>query len=154
MIASYNYTRKTIDLTAVVELSFRITDPAGNLIESGTPVKQDNHKTFVILENVKPEDTEGIKAQNAAPDELQFLADLEILARDALVKSVREKMAHFPEKILADARTRAQQNDAEGAASQYIVYWNATPDAQSAERDEANKFLREHFNLTLARTSK
>ena len=154
VIASYNYTRKTIDLNAVVELAFRITDPAGKLIESAAPVKQDSHKTFVILENVKPEDTEGVKAHNAAPDELQFLADLEILARDALVKAVKERLVYFPGKVLADARTRAQQNDAEGAASQYIVYLNATPDAPSAERDEAVRFLREHFSLTLTRDSK
>ena len=47
----------------------------------------------VVLENVKPEDTEGVTKQDTDPDEVQFLADLEIAARDELVKSVREKAA-------------------------------------------------------------
>jgi len=31
IIEPYNYTKKTLDLTAVTELDFRITDPAGAL---------------------------------------------------------------------------------------------------------------------------
>jgi hypothetical protein len=102
------------------------------------------------VENVKPEDTEGVKQQGAAPDENQFVTDLEIKARDVLIKSVREKVAHLPEKILAEARKRAQQNDAEGAAEEYILYLNAAPDSPAAERKEAIGFLRDHFNVAPA----
>ncbi|HWX54808.1 MAG TPA: hypothetical protein VN176_09485 [Verrucomicrobiae bacterium] len=153
VIESYNYTRKTLDLTAIVELAFRLADPAGNIVEAATPVKQENHKTFILLENVKPEDTEGVKAQNAPPDEQQFLVDQEVQARDALIKAVREKVSHLPAKILQDARARAQ-SDPEAAAAQYILYLNATPDTPSPERDEAARFLHDHFNLTLTRASK
>jgi hypothetical protein len=148
VVAPYNYTRKTFDLTAVVELAFRMTDPAGNVIEAPVPVRRDNHKTFVVLENVKPEDTEGVKEQGAEPDETQFLTDLEIQARDALVQSVREKAKLLPARILQAAQSRVQQNDLDGAAEQYVVYLNATPDAATPERDEAAKFLRERFNVT------
>jgi len=150
VIETYNYTRKTIDLSATVELAFRINDQAGNAVEAASPIKQENHKAFTVLEGVKAEDTEGVKAQSAPPNEVQFLADLEIQARDSLVKMVREQVSHFPEKILQDARTRAQQNDLEAAAAQYILYLNATPDASTPERDEANKFLHDRFNVILA----
>jgi len=40
--------------------------------------KKKNHNTVVILENVKPEDTEGIKAQGSPPDEIQYLNDVEL----------------------------------------------------------------------------
>lgn len=149
VVEPYNYTRKTFDLTAVVELAFRMTDPAGNVIEASVPVRKENHKTFAVLENVKPEDTEGVKEQGAEPDETQFLTDLEIQARDALVQSVREKAKLLPARILQAARNRVQQNDLEGAAEQYIVYLNATPDASTPERDEAARFLRERFNVAM-----
>src|SRR5262249_25641069 len=127
VVAPYNYNKKKIDLTAAVELAFRITDSAGNVVAPSITVPQSNHKTVVVVENVKPEDTEGIKNQGSDPDENQFLTDLEIQARDALVKSVREKVLALPGMILREARTRATRNDADGAAEEYILYLNATP---------------------------
>ena len=81
-----------------------------------------------VLENVKPEDTEGVKAMNTPPDEVQFMTDLELQARDALVKAIGEKAAHLPEKVLQQARQRSQQQDVDGAAAEYIVFLNSTPD--------------------------
>ena len=143
----YNYTRRTIDLTASVELSYRITDSAGNLVEPGINVPKKDHKSFVVVENVKPEDTEGVKNKGTEPDEVQFLADQEIQARDALVKSVREKVLTLPAKILKEARSRATQGDVDGAAEEYVVYLNATQDGASQERQEASKFLHDHYNV-------
>ncbi len=150
VVEAYNYTKKTIDLSAVIELAFRVNDQAGTLLEPAPPIQVDNHKSYVLIENVKPEDTEGVKQQGAAPDENQFVTDLEIKARDVLIKSVREKVLHLPEKILAEARKRAQQNDAEGAAEQYILYLNAAPASPIADRTEAIGFLHDHFNVAPA----
>lgn len=150
VLEPYNYTKKTIDVTAVVELAFRLTDPAGNLLDSTPSIQREDHKTYVVLENVKPEDTEGVKAMNTPPDEVQFVTDLELQARDALVKAVSEKAAHLPEKILQQARLRSQQQDIDGAAAEYIVFLNSTPDHGSSERSEAAAFLRDHFNLAVA----
>src|SRR5262249_10235851 len=91
VIEPYNYTKKTIDVTAVVELAFRLTDPAGNMADSTPSIRREDHKNFVVLENVKPEDTEGIKAMNTPPDEVQIVTDLELQARDALIKALSEK---------------------------------------------------------------
>lgn len=147
IIEPYNYTKKTLDLTAVTELDFRITDPSGALVAPAVPIKKENHKVFVVLENVKPEDTEGIKPQSAAPDEAQFLTDVEIQARDSVIKTLQERVSHLPEKILQEARKRAAANDLDGAAEQYILYLNATPKGETAERAEAGGWLRERFNL-------
>jgi hypothetical protein len=67
-----------------------------------------------------------------------------------MVKDIGEKAAHLPEKILQQARQRSQQQDIDGAAAEYIVFLNSTPDNASPERTEANNFLREHFNLAVA----
>jgi hypothetical protein len=152
VIEPYNYTKKTVDLTAVVDMDFRITDQSGNLVEAAVPIRKDDHKTVVVLDNVKPEDTEGIKKQSTDPDEAQFLTDLEIQERDALVKSVRERVLLLPGKILAEARNRAQHGDLDGAAEEYILYLNAVTDP-SQPREEATTFLRDHFNVNVAASS-
>src|SRR5882724_1806577 len=150
VLEPYNYTRTTIDLTAVVELAFRLTDTSGSLIDSTPSIQREDHKTYVVLENVKPEDTEGVKAMNTPPDEVQFVTDLELQARDALVKAIGEKAAHLPERLLQQARQRSQQQDIDGAAAEYIVFLNSTPDNGSPERAEAASFLRDHYNLAVA----
>jgi hypothetical protein len=147
IIKPYTYTRRTIDLAAVVEVSFRILDMSGDSIEPATPINQTSHKTFVVLENVKPEDTEGVKAQGSPPDEIQFLTDVEIDARDALIKAVVDKVRGLPQKILALARKHVQEGDLDGASEKYILYLNSTPDGHTPERVEAQKFLQEQFHI-------
>jgi hypothetical protein len=152
VVAPYNYNKKNFDLTAAIQLAFRINDSAGNPVEPVVTIPKNNHKAVVVLENVKPEDTEGIKNQGTEPDEMQFLADLEIQARDALVRAVSDKAVVLPGRILQEARKRAAAGDADGAAEEYILYLNATPDSGSLERQEAAQFLREHFNVAVAGT--
>ncbi len=147
VVEPYNYTKKTVDLFAVVDMDFRISDQAGNPVETSTPIRKEDHKAVIILDNVKPEDVQGVKKQGTEPDETQFLTDLEIQTRDALVKAVRDKAEGLPSRILAEARRRAQAGDFEGAAEEYILYSNAVTDS-SPERQEAMKFLQDHFNVT------
>jgi hypothetical protein len=143
----YKYVKRTIDLSAVVEFGFRLNDANGEVIAANPSIKSTKEKQFEVLENVKPEDTKGIKPTGAPPDENQFLGDVEIGARTALIKEVKDKVEALPGKILADARKRLQEGDADGAAESYILYLNSTPAAQTPERDEAVKFLHDHFNM-------
>ncbi len=154
VVEPYQYTKKTVDLAASIDLAFRLNDRSGNVIEPTVSVHKDNHKSAVVLENVKPEDTEGITNKSVEPDEVQFLTDLEIEARDALVKAVREKASGLPAKILEAARSRAQRGDVDGAAEAYVLYLNATPETRSPERDEAAKFLHDQFNLSSPTSAK
>jgi len=147
VIEEYTYTKKTIDLSAIVELAFRLVDANGNVLDSAPPIQRTTHKVFTVLENVKPEDTEGIRPQGTPPNELQFLTDIEIEGRDTLIKAVREKVEDLPKKILEQARKKAADGDLDGAAESYILFLNASPDAMKAEREEARRFLQEQFNV-------
>ena len=153
VVKPYSYTRRTIDLTAVVELGFRINDSNGNTIASNPSVKRSNQKQFVILENVNPTDTKGVKQSGSAPDEAQFLGDVEIAARIALIDDVKEKVKSLPGKILAQARKRVMDGDTNGTAEAYILYLNSTPDTPTPEREEAKKFLRDNFNMVWSGSS-
>jgi len=147
VVKPYSYTRKTIDLSAVVELGFRIIDSNGNTIASNPSVKNTAQKQYVLLENVKPEDTKNVKQTGAPPDETQFLNDVEIADRIALIKEVKDKVESLPAKILAQARKRLMDGDTDGTAESYVLYLNSTPAAPTPERDEAKKFLRDQFNI-------
>jgi len=147
IVKPYSYTKRTIDLSAVVELGFRITDSSGSVIASNPSIKKQSEKQFTVLENVKPEDTKGVKSTGTLPDENQFLGDVEIEARTDLIQEVKEKVQTLPSKILAQARKRFVDGDTDGSAEQYILYLNSTPDKQTPERDEAKKFLHDQFNM-------
>jgi hypothetical protein len=154
VVESYHYTKKTIDLTASAEIEFQFHDRAGNAVGQPADVRKDKHATTVVLQDVKADDTEGITNQGVEPDGAQFLTDLEIDSRNALVKAVREKLAELPAAVLEAARTLAQQGDADGAAELYVLYLNATPQGASPGRDEAVKFLRDQFNLAASADTK
>ena len=147
VVKPYSYTRRTIDLSAVVELGFRVVDSNGNTIASNPSVKRSNQKQFVMMENVNPTDTKGVKQGGSPPDEAQFLGDVEIAARIALIDEVKEKVKSLPGKILAQARKHVMDNDTDGTAEAYILYLNSTPDTPTPEREEAKKYLRDNFNM-------
>ena len=117
-------------------------------------IHRKNHTSSVVLQDVKPEDTEGITNQGVEPDETQFLTDLEIDARNAMVKAVQEKAAEVLAGVLQEARALAQRGDVDGAAEQYVLYLNSTPETVSAERDEAARFLHDRFNLAVPADTK
>lgn len=147
VIKPYTYTEKMIDLSAGVQLQYRINDSLGNAVEPSHPVSKDNGQKFTILENVKPEDTSGVKASGTIPDDLQFLTDVENSVRDQLIKAVRDSVAGLPAKVYAQGQKQAQEGDNDGAAESYILYLNSTPDADTPERQTAQKFLVDQFNI-------
>ncbi len=147
IVKPYTYTEKTIDMGAVVQLQFRVNDFSGSQVEGPVPIGKEEKRNFLVLENVKPEDTEGVKVEGSIPDEIQFLTDVENSARDTLLKAVRESVAKFPDKIFEQARKRAETGDLEGAAESYILYLNSTPAETNPKRERAEAFLREQFNV-------
>jgi hypothetical protein len=154
VVESYHYTKKTIDLKASTEVEFQFRDRAGNSVGQPDDVLKDKHTTTIVLQDVKAEDTEGITNQGVEPDGAQFLTDLEIESRNALVKAVREKAAELPAAVLQAAKTLAQQGNTDGAAELYVLYLNATPQGASPGRDEAVKFLRDQFNVAVSADTK
>jgi hypothetical protein len=147
IIKPYTYTEKTIDLGAVVQLQYRINDSSGSQVEGSHPVSRQVNQKFVILENVKPEDTEGVKGQGTIPDDIQFLTDVENSARDELIKAVKDSVAELPQKILERAQKQVQDGDLDGAAESYILYLNSTPATDTPQRQAAERFLQEQYDI-------
>lgn len=150
VIQPYHYTKKTIDLTATAEIQFQFRDRAGNFLGHPGDVRKGRSTTAVVVQNVKPEDSEGITNQGVEPDGAQFLTDLEIDSRNALVAAVREKAAELPVVVLESARALAQKGDIDGAGELYVLYLNSTPPGTSPERGEAVRFLHDQFNLAVS----
>lgn len=147
IIKPYTYTEKTVDLSAGVQLQYRINDSLGNPVEASHPVSKENSQKFTILENVKPDDTSGVKESGTVPDDLQFLTDVENGVRDDLIKAVRESVAELPAKVYAQAQKQVQDGDNDGAAESYILFLNSTPVADTPERQTAQKFLVDQYNI-------
>jgi len=154
VVEPYHYTKKTVNISASVDLVFRLTDRAGTLVGQSFEVTKSNHPSAILIQDVKPEDAQGVTNQGVDPDENQFLTQLEIDARNAVVSAIREKASQLPAKILQDARAQAQAGDSDGAAELYILFLNSTGHMSTPERDEALKFLHERFNLTPPVSSK
>ena len=154
VVESYHYTKKTVDTTASAEIEFQFRDRTGNLVGQPADVHKEKHSKTIVLQDVKAEDIQGITNQGLEPDEAQFLTDLEIESRNALVKAVRESVAELPAAVLQAARGLAQQGDTDGAAELYVLYLKATPQGESPGRDEAVKFLHDQFNLAVSADSK
>lgn len=147
LIKPYTYTEKTYDMQAAVQLQFRINDSTGTVVEPGTLISRKGAKQYVVLEDVKPEDTQGVKKEGTIPDEIQFLTDVENIARDELLKKVRESVAKFPDKIFEKAQRLAASGDNDGAGESYILYLNSTAADGNPKREQAEKFLRDQFNI-------
>lgn len=148
IIKPYTYTEKTVDVSAIVQLQFRISDFSGNQILDTVPVKKEKNRKFQVLENVKPEDTDGIKAQGTEPDETQFLTDVENDARDELIKAVLRSVTGLPEIVFKKGRKQEGEADMDGAAQSYILYLNSAPASENPEQHrQAEKFLLTNYNI-------
>jgi hypothetical protein len=148
VISPYNYTRTTLELANVVELSFRTIDSSGATIGEATHVtKGEKPMKFVILDNIKPDDTKGLKEIDTQPDENQLMTDVEIEARDEIVKAASERVQELPSRILTQARAKAAANDLDGAGEAYVLYLNCTNAKVTPERTEALFFLNRNFNI-------
>ena len=147
IIKPYSYTEKTIQLSALVELRFRIVDAYGQPVETSEQIKRTNSQNLTSLENVKPEDTNNVKMEGSVPDENEFLIDVENSARDALIKEARESVQRLPQKIFERAQQKEREGDLDGAGENYILYLNSVPPNSMPERTQAEVFLLDQFNI-------
>lgn len=148
IIQPYNYLKKTVQLNAVVDVAFRLTDPGAGTPAASDSVHVEVPKTAVMLENVKAEDVDGIVEEGTPPDELQLLSEAEEQAKSALVKKLVQQLSEVPAKVLEQARALAAKDDSEGAAEKYVLYLNSTLAKETPERSEAQEFLRKEFNIS------
>jgi hypothetical protein len=147
IIRPYTYIKKTIDISGVVQLQFRIGESLTGQMTDVVPVTKEAHQQYVVLENVKAEDSKGIKPTGTAPDSMEVLTSLESSALDALVAAVRKRVEELPRKIYGEASTRETEGDLDGAGEFFMRFLNLTHPDDSTERKHAERFLAEQFNM-------
>ena len=147
VIRPYQYTQKTLDIKNTIRLQFRIGETLSGVMGDAVVVEKEDHKQFVLVEDVKPDDTEGVKLSGTDPNTRELQTTLESAARDDLIVAVRLKVKELPRKIYDSARSREQEENTDGAAEYYLRYLNCAPADQSAERRHAKEFLAEKFNM-------
>jgi hypothetical protein len=143
----YTYSQIDYKLKIVVALQFRILDSAGEEVVQTLPIRSDAPKEYSVLQNVKPEDTQGVRIEGVIPNDNDFLEEDEYKARDELIAKARDQVAALPAIVLARADRKAADGDNDGAAELYILYLDSTPVADTAERLRARKFLADQFNF-------
>ena len=143
----YTYTEQINHLKATVELQFRILDTASSPIVPMVPIPETQEKSFTTLENVKADDTTGVRAEGEVPSETKFLEGVEYDARDRLLKQAKEKVASLPGLVLQSADRKASEGDNDGAAELYMLYLDSTESQPTPERRKAQKFLLDNYNF-------
>jgi hypothetical protein len=143
----YTYTEQINHLKATVELGFVIQDTTENVIIPNLQIDETQEKAFTVLENVKADDTMGVRSEGEVPSETQFLERVEYSARDRLLTQAKEKIIGLPPLILQTADRKASEADNDGAAELYMLYLNSTASQATPERKRAQKFLLDNYNF-------
>jgi hypothetical protein len=143
----YTYSQINYRLKIVVALQFRILDSAGEEVVQTIPIRSDAPKEYSVLQNVKPEDTQGVRIEGVIPNDNDFLEEDEYKARDVLIEKAKAQVASLPAVVLARADRKVADGDNDGAAELYILYLDSTAVTDTPERRRARKFLAEQFNF-------
>ena len=147
IIRPYTYHKKVINITGVIQLQFRIGDSLSEQRTNLVPITREEHKKDILLEDVKSEDTKGIKSTGTLTDPAEFMTALENSARDELITAVRKRVEDLPAKIYQSASTREKEDDLDGAGEEYLRFLNLGKENNSVERIHAKQFLIESFNM-------
>ena len=147
IIRPYTYHKRIINITGVIQLQFRIGDSLSEQRTNLVPITREEHKKDILLEDVKSEDTQGIKTTGTLTDPAGFMTALENSARDELITAVRKRVEELPAKIYQGASTREKEDDLDGAGESYLRFLNLTKEDNSVERIHAKQFLIESFNM-------
>ena len=143
----YTYTEQVNHLKGTVELGFMIQDNSEAVLIPTVPILETQEKPFTVLENVKSDDTMGVRALGEVPSETKFMETVENAARDRLLREAEEKVASLPPLILQTADRKASEADNDGAAELYMLYLNSTAGQATPERKRAQKFLLDNYNF-------
>lgn len=148
VVRPYSYTKKTVTLTASIQMQFRINDSFSSDRGEMVPINKQDQKQYVELENVKPEDTEGVKAVGTIVDPVEFVTGVDAVALNALLAEVRKRVEALPHEMYKQARQHEDGSDNDGAGELYLRYLEIVPaDEHSTEQQHAREFLAEQFNM-------
>jgi hypothetical protein len=147
-IRTYQYTLKTIDIKNKIKLQFRISRTQSGQLGDAVVVEKEDPKQYELVEDVKADDTEGVKLKETTPNIREMQTALENSARDALIEVVQAKVRELPGKIYEEAKAREQEEDLDDAGEAYLRYLSVTSNDKTPERLHAEQFLREQFNFS------
>ena len=153
VIRPYHYTQKTLDIKNTIKLQFRIGETLSSQMDDAVIVAKEAPKQFVLIEDVKPDDTEGVKPTGTTPNDRELQTALENSVRDELIEAVRSKVKDLPQRIYVEAKSKEQNDNFDGAAEAYLRFLNCTKEDGSKERKHADSFLTEQFNIRPAETA-
>jgi hypothetical protein len=146
-IRTYQYTERTIDLKNNIKLQFSIGRAQGGAVGAPDIVGMEEPQKIVLVEAVKPDDTDGVKLNEAPPNTQELQTALGIKVRDQLIAAVGKRVRDLPKAIIDEARLRVQEQNLEDAGEAYMRYLCVVPAEKTPERIEAEKFLRDQFNF-------
>jgi hypothetical protein len=147
VLRPYQYTRRTIDIKNSIKLQFRIGDTLSGQMGDAIVVERVDARQVVLLEDVKAEDTEGVKMGGTMPNTAEMQTALDNAARDELNEKVLLKVQELPQSIYDSARSKEQEENVDGAGEYYLRYLSCTAENGSAEREHAKEFLKAKFNI-------
>ena len=147
VIRPYQYSRKTLDISNTIKLQFRIGETLSSRMGDPVIVAKEDPRQYVLIEDVKAEDTQGVKPTGTTPDTKELQTSLENSVRDELIDAVRSKVKDLPDRIYAEAKSKEQDDNLDGAAEAYLRFLSCANPDESTERQHASSFLAEHFNF-------
>ncbi len=143
----YNYHERTIDIKNIIKLQFRIGQTLGGQMGNAEVVEKSETKQFVTIEDVKPEDTKGVKLTETALNKTELQTQLENAVRVELIDKVKDRVSKLPQEIYAEGQAKEQEENIDGAGEAYMRFLRCTLDDGSAERKHAKDFLAKNFNM-------
>ena len=147
VIRPYQYIRKITDVKNTIKLQFRIGETLSGVMGDPVAVEKEDAKQYVMVDDVKADDTEGVKLGGTTPDTRELQTSLENGARDELIQKVQLKVQELPRVVYDAGKSREQEENLDGAGEYYLRYLSCTPETGSAERRHAKEFLAEKFNM-------
>jgi len=147
VIRPYNYTQRTIDIKNAIRLQFRIGETLSGQMGEPVLVEKEDPRQYVLVEDVKADDTAGVKPSGTTPDTKELQTMLENSTRDLLIESAKKKVKELPHEIYSQAESKEKEENADGAAEAYLRFLSCTTEDGSAERKHAKEFLLKNFNM-------
>jgi hypothetical protein len=153
VIRPYNYTKITVQLTSTIQVQFRVSDSLSGQRAELVPINEEKHKEYTVLENVKGEDTEGVRESGTVIDPEEFMTSVENAGLQELIEEVRKHVDVLPHKIYEEAKSREDSGDLDGAGEGYLRFLEMMPKADSPECAHAQRFLADQFNINAVATT-
>lgn len=149
IVRPYNYTQRTIDVRNALKLQFRIGQTLSGQLGEPAVVAREDRKQHILIEDVKADDTKGMKPSGTMPDTQALQTALDNSAREDLIRDVKARVSDLPKVIYSEAMSKEQGENFDGAGEYYLRFLSCTSDDGSAERKHAKEFLVKNFNMDL-----